>query len=298
MKTKIIIALNKILEKFNAKIISKKLDDESIMIDFRENDKISTNDLENVITSYHKPISFIFNIPTDKIMYNRFLSVWINTLKLRDKEIEKEDFKERESFKYYKNYYKNYTPDTVGDILENKDPNSDYFSLPALYYIFPWYYTNHVDSFKGTINSMKREYEELTNKKYLNDGHKAFGPCSDRWIEFEYLRLTNIFDSIKAKGYIQNEEFLSFYIYKKDEDYLYNIHSGLHRMASLLALNYTYIPAAFSINKIKMYNNNIINKNDYKEWPQVTNGLFTEEQALQLFDNTFKPMLDNLNTTF
>lgn len=56
----------------------------------------------------------------------------------------------------------------------------------------------------------------------------------------------------------------------------------MHRLAILLALEYNTIPIYIKINK-----NRIIKREDYKNWHHFKSGLYTEEQALEIFDKIF-----------
>ncbi len=215
-----------------------------------------------------------------------------HTLKIYENEDHYSEFKKRKSFQFLEQFYLKVQPKTVAERLKIDCLNKcDYFNLPPLYTVYPWQKINHLTYYNSSVQIMKEEFEKQTKFKYkIEDGNKFFGPVSYRMLKSEYDRLISVYNSIKTKGYINNND-IAIQLFVKDDEYLYQATNGIHRISSLIALGFESFPLLMSIGKT-----DVINRANYKEWEHVKSGLYTEEQALLIFDNAFKPMIDNLDT--
>src|SRR5690606_38561459 len=98
------------------------------------------------------------------------------------------------------------------------------------------------------------------------------------------LRLKKIYESLKTNKFDINKSLIySLHIYKRNNDYRIELLDGLHRTATLVALGYKKIPVIIS-----NHNTSLIKRENVKLWFNVKNGLYTEEQALKLFDEKFE----------
>lgn len=117
-------------------------------------------------------------------------------------------------------------------------------------------------------------------------GHQSFGPVSQVKGEMEFRRLTDVYESIKAKGYIpQSEEdgdIRGFFL-RTDDDYRFVVRQGLHRTPALSVLGYPSIRAKFFKGLPRA-----IFLRDSAHWPQVESGLMSQELAEYIFMQFFR----------
>ena len=146
----------------------------------------------------------------------------------------------------------------------------------------PWDIVDYKQYQLRMQNGMKREFEENSQWIYcVEDGHKFFGPVSERMLQVEYKRLTSTFDSIQKEGFYNYEKLRGVLLINQDTIKV-DIIGGMHRLSALLALDYDAIPVYIEMNK-----NRIIKNEECKNWHHVKSGLYNEEQALEIFDINF-----------
>ena len=283
--------LKKIANKFfsiiGLVVINKQFYIPSNIIDLR-GVALSPADLIPVFSKYN--INFLININAAKIMESPLLKIWVETLILREKEGENEALNKRESFLHLKNYFSINQPKNVSELIgfgleEANEHNIDYFKSHPLCAVYPWDDKHPKTCHYFAIANMKTEFELNGGGTYQKeDGWKAFGPSSERLITVEYNRLVKVFDSIKENGYKEGMGFPSATIYLNEDNYLLELQGAWHRTAAMLALNYEFIPVIVSKLSTK-----VIKRNELKLWHQVKERLYTENQALSLFDKVFLP---------
>ncbi|WP_130093359.1 hypothetical protein [Brumimicrobium glaciale] len=248
-----------------------------------------TNVLE--FKSKQRDINYILNIPKDKIILRKIMEVWIEMLEIRANENIDLKIEERPSFLFFKNYFDTYQPKTVMERLELEikslnEHQKEYFSKPPLYTTFPWVDQSPDEEYNMYLGFMKKEFEEHHGKAYIaEDGWKGFGPASNRLIEMEYNRIINIYESILKHGYIEKFGFPFIEIYIKDNEYKVTLEGAWHRSAILFAIETDSIPTVLNTNT------NIINSKDVENWPQVLSKVYSKEQALEIFNDTFSSSL-------
>jgi hypothetical protein len=115
----------------------------------------------------------------------------------------------------------------------------------------------------------------------LRDGWRSFGPVSDRLIDLELNRLTRTYDSIAHHGFDASAGVMLGRVRLWGDDILVSPFHGWHRTAVLLTLGAQSIPMRFS------HHEPVVRRNEVALWPNVVNGLFTVDEALQVFDRHF-----------
>jgi hypothetical protein len=125
------------------------------------------------------------------------------------------------------------------------------------------------------------EAYKLGVKPEGNFGWQYFGPVSDSVGLLEFSRLKSVYESINEKGYcppakshIHGEFLIS------DDDWVWVNLGGKHRCAALIAMNYSEIPVRVR----GKYGAAFVRRCEVDYWPNVLNGLFSRDQALQFFD--------------
>ena len=120
----------------------------------------------------------------------------------------------------------------------------------------------------------------------VSHGHQTFGPVSRVKGEMEFRRLVNVYESIKAKGYIpqpNNDGDIRGFLLRTDDDYRFVVRQGLHRTPALSVLGYASIRARFFKGLPRA-----IFLRDSANWPQVKSGLMSRELAEHIFMQFFE----------
>src|SRR5690606_13461407 len=133
--------------------------------------------------------------------------------------------------KNLKHFYKSYTPKNISEYLNiSTENNQNYFSQPPIYAVSPWRNISPDKRLAHLQKTMTLEYKRYGIKKIeLIDGHKFFGPISDRLLLIEFLRLKKLYESLKTNKFDINKSLIySLHIYKKNDDYRIELLDGLH----------------------------------------------------------------------
>ena len=146
-------------------------------------------------------------------------------------------------------------------------------------YVYPW----------GTDNPYQRQKigpDLIRNENILKgadipgiEGSVYFGPFSKRKGELEFSRICYLADSIIKNGYQINKSTTHGELMVRGDDWCIGRGGGNHRRAVLAALGYSQMPM-----RVKW----TINRDDVNNWPNVINGLFNVNQALNIFDRIFE----------
>jgi len=159
-------------------------------------------------------------------------------------------------------------------LLSNKPPWAS---------VFPWR--------ARTVESYAYQYEKAaidenrTNglEEGISSGWLFSGPVSSKKIEVEAKRMVYVTKQILNKGYKRSFEpdgdVKATVLIKEDAQWRWLITSGNHRANAASALGYQTIPIRVNL---------IISRSDYKYWPGVVNGIYTEVDALRIFDAIFE----------
>jgi hypothetical protein len=118
--------------------------------------------------------------------------------------------------------------------------------------------------------------------------HKLFGPADASYMDIEIHRLIRVFESIKKNGYNRSNKKdgdIECHVLVNEQDFVYMVNVGTHRMAAVSALNYSKIPVEVT---------QIIRREDVNCWPHVKDGLFSITEALYVFDRIFNGTIENL----
>lgn len=262
---------SKLKEKIFVLIDSIANNNSSIVNDWRDRDY---HPLEAVYRSNGK--SFILNIPVRDFVYSPLVDTWVKVFRAMNNGLSKEEYS-----KILKEYYKNYQPKNIAEVLRIKNYNKNsWLANNPLGYFFPW---SNTISYSHAIRNRREGYrnEALYHGFRIErkNDWKEFGPGSDSMIEFELSRLENIFYLIQTNGFDEKYGLFRGQIFCRSKSIFINIDLNWHRYAYFKALKYPFIPTKFLGNSL------VVRRNDVDYWPGVKRGLFTKEQALEVFDN-------------
>jgi hypothetical protein len=116
-------------------------------------------------------------------------------------------------------------------------------------------------------------------------GSLYYGPVSDAFGAATFERLVGIFESIRREGYVpggSDRPHLRGLLFLRDGDYRVLITSGKHRIAALSALEVDLVPVEFGATPPI-----VVDRDDVERWPAVVTGVYTREEALDVFDRVF-----------
>src|SRR5690606_27390083 len=103
--------------------------------------------------------------------------------------------------------------------------------------------------------------------------------ASDEKIRIEVNRLITLLASIKEHGFKQEySDSLGCFVLVNGEKWRWYVNGGQHRASVLAALGYDEMPVCIR---------QLVRRDDVGYWPNVQSGIFTENQALAVFDRLF-----------
>ena len=147
--------------------------------------------------------------------------------------------------------------------------------------IYPWENINHRTLRKSYLNSsiiIGLQTGCIQNKKlkYIEDRMTSYDAAKSHILQFK-----NLINKIKQHGYIENhDDYPTAVILIKDNKWKWMMSSsGNHRSHIKKELNFDFINCKII---------GIVNLTDVKNYNNVRNGTFNEEEASILFENAFE----------
>jgi hypothetical protein len=179
-------------------------------------------------------------------------------------------------------FYARWRPQSAAAVLglEEADAPRALLSAPAHAAVFPW------DGYTPSeMDARKREGIERENRKHgaelsIADGFKWVGPLSARNGGLEYRRLRVIIDSVARHGYQEIIGSPRGRLMMRGAEWRVLGTGGDHRRAVRVALGWSHVPMRLV--------GAIVRREDVGSWPNVRNELFTQAQALNVFDRIFE----------
>ncbi len=181
-------------------------------------------------------------------------------------------------------YFKANQPVTVGDLLGISD--SPIAADPAMAAVMPWWGMTPeerlqqvaVETPQGFLGKEAIKLGAHWGKDY---GWQYFGPVSDGVAQQEFKRQWAVYHSIRNKGYKPDSykhihgEFLI-----AEQDWVWVNLGGKHRFNALVASGEEQVV----VSSRGKYGAHFVYRSDANIWPNVMNGNYTLEEALQVFD--------------
>jgi len=184
-------------------------------------------------------------------------------------------------------YYRQFQPKTMADVLGFKSETLDRFHAMAT--VMPWSHVHPHQRFERfCVNSsdpgglfLSKEGAQHGLQPGKDYGCQFFGPVSDAHGELEFQRLISVYERISEDGF-QPQQF--GYIHGEflidGNNWVWIAIGGKHRFAVLSALGFERIPIANRARWSAMF----VRRSEVDFWPNVRNGLFSRDEALDVFD--------------
>lgn len=208
---------------------------------------------------------------------------WVDTAKLI---INNQLFDYEDSPLY--EFYKNWSPKTAYEYynIDNQQKSKLLFEDP-IDVPYPWEVIS-----QRRWSKMHRKNLRIEGKNYKAINGKISGwPCSggmsNATAKSHFERLKKVAYSIRERGYIRNNKNdgdIQAILFVKDSKSqpIFKTYAGGHRVSAYGALNPKKIPIRINCSSIYM-----VKRWESKYWFNVRNNLFTEKQALGIFDKIY-----------
>lgn len=144
----------------------------------------------------------------------------------------------------------------------------------------PWVIDNNNDNdikLNKKQLKLKRKYPGYSDYVYTDD---AFKKREKERMIIESKRLYDVLMSIRRNGYnLKSKDKIGGILLLGKNDWTWQISNGNHRVSAMHALGYEKIPVLIKY---------VVYEQDYKYWPLVREGLYSEEEALEYFLSCMK----------
>ncbi|MFT7111083.1 MAG: hypothetical protein ACI843_002761 [Psychrobacter glaciei] len=186
-------------------------------------------------------------------------------------------------------FYNQYCPTSMQSVLKSDNASlSKYHSMAT---VLPWGTSTpevklpRICVDVSAENLLSKEAHKLGLSEKDNYGWQFFGPVSENLGLQEYQRLISVYNSIKSNGYKPEQYgYIHGQFLISDDDWVWVNIGGKHRFSSLAALQYKKIPVALTSRSSALF----IRRSDAEYWPNVKNGLFSKNDALNIFDRILR----------
>lgn len=190
-------------------------------------------------------------------------------------------------------FYESFQPGSVAEIFGfGERVQRDLERMPAHALVFPW---DRGSMERRLIFRIRFAQQENSSRGRTLGGEHGLiwlGPVSREKGELEFNNLIALTGSIKGRGYKRSGDAdgdITAFVLVRDADFRYQIAIGNHRAAVLSALGFNALTLRIENRSITRF----IYRQEAAYWPNVKSGLFTEQQALTVFDTVFDGLAHN-----
>lgn len=174
-------------------------------------------------------------------------------------------------------YYSHRQPRTLADVYGVHGELHPAMSGPPTPDCLPW----AEGSWPDELSSSRRIHEartiELFGAEGAPHGYRSFGPVSDAAGERYFRDYVDLADSIASGGYRHSlAEVPLMELLVDGQRWAGRMRGGNHRCAVMAALGHQSFLVAVS--------RRVVKRDRAREWPGVRSGLYTEQQAVAVFD--------------
>ncbi len=222
--------------------------------------------------------SFLVTVPLTKIKDSRLIRAWSTALK------QYPDGGRVAVRHELERYFDDVQPPDVAGVLK-LPPNRSWHRGHPLSWVMPWQTKKPEAARKARIATMTAECRRFGFSDYSEaDGWKGFGPVSNALLNVETERLIQLYNSLEKNGFQSSHGFTTGRLYLAGRQYLVSPDAGWHRIAAMIALGHNALPLRFVQSA-----SSVVRREDVAFWPGVQCELFSEDEALAIFDQLFVP---------
>ncbi|QTP59615.1 hypothetical protein HNO53_13330 [Billgrantia antri] len=219
---------------------------------------------------------YVLDVPPALLASTNLMHIWIEVIR----------FYERggrgAALRYFSDYFNEFQPRNVAEFL-NVMPNKKWLLLDPLAYVYPWDASTPEEKREFRIKLMRDEARKNGFEAWREkDGWKGFGPVSPKLVEMELKRLIDTYESIRRIGLKEEFGLIRARIFTTKGEEIIQPRHGWHRVAICLALEIESIPMLFD------KDNPVIRLEEAHLWPNVRRGLYTVEEAADIFRRRFE----------
>jgi hypothetical protein len=183
-----------------------------------------------------------------------------------------------------KEYYDSVQPKNAWELLGLAgEPNPKFLKYPPFAYALPWSQVSLEERLRNRSVLLTRENIERGAGLGIAHGDSV-GPNALEKGTLEFQALARLADSIRKKGYVRDSgkdgDISGTPLIDSEGEARYLVRRGKHRIAVLTALGFERVPVRFGLKALR--------PNEASHWPRVRDGLFTREQAVNLFERIFE----------
>lgn len=183
-------------------------------------------------------------------------------------------------------FYQNFQPKNIVDWYQlKKVKNNKLKCMPPWSAVLPWRARSLESYGAAIINASEKEINQNINNKKNVPGiyWNKCGPVTKEVVDNEVNRLEAVFYSISKNGYIRNNsndgDITANALVDEKNEWRWLVTGGYHRLC---------IYATLGCNEVTIRVNKVAIKTQSKFWPHVLDGLYTQKEALNIFNNIFK----------
>ena len=192
-----------------------------------------------------------------------------------------------EATRQLQEFYDVFSPDSAAQLLGVSircDAESCALAnLPPSHYVLPWEREHVSAAARRRRNQVHAEHRRAVGGE-TDSGYPHWGPNSEHFCLTELKRLRHVYRSIKENGYshlIRDTVGIRCTLAHGNE-MRYVVRKGHHRVAALSALGESQVRVRFNERWPA-----VVDRDHAEFWPQVRSGLFTEHEAITVFDRLF-----------
>jgi len=179
-------------------------------------------------------------------------------------------------------YYNLVNPSCPNSILGIESNCPQLTDFPAWAVVMPWDNENAFEWREKIIRTVYSDNSRHGKKVGIEFGWAWAGPSSELKAEIESIRIMKVLKSIKKHGYKRHNgrdgDIVGSILAKSSLDWVWQSTGAQHRAAAMAALGYDTVPVRIT---------KVIRREDVLSWPNVVRGLYSESEALKIFDNIY-----------
>lgn len=180
-------------------------------------------------------------------------------------------------------YYNHFQPKSIAGFFNIKTSSNKLLLEPPWAGILPWR-ARSLEAYKDTIKKgTLKDNMAHGLEQGIEDGWAYCGPVNKEKCHVETKRLFDLVQSISQKGYIRNDgkdgDVIATALINEEFEWRWLVTNGYHRACVLAAMGFESIVIRVNL---------VIRRSDTPFWPHVLDGLYSEQNARQIFDNIFQ----------